>query len=195
HRNTLQQFMVSAWAPVVPRALHRLDANTTGVVAFATTRHFAKLMQRQFLEGTVEKCYLARIKGHPKEDQFSCDAAISAAPGAHGRREIAGDDSLAAHTRFRVIQRRDDGSSLLEVTPITGRTNQIRLHLEYLGHPIIGDPVYSGHLVAAHTLDTESPPLCLHAWKLAIHHPLSGARMEFVSTPPDWAAGGLSGAD
>jgi RluA family pseudouridine synthase len=189
HRNTLQHFMNHACAPLVPRAAHRLDANTTGVAAFATTRHFCKLLQRQFAEGTVEKTYLVRVHGHPLDDHFSCDAPISTEPGETGTRRIQEDGGQGALTRFRVIQRHDDGSALLEAIPATGRTNQIRLHLQHLGHPVVGDPAYSDRSSGIQTLDPSSPPLCLHAWKLALRHPLGGREMVFESPVPAWAAG------
>ena len=179
HRNTLQHFMNLACAPLVPRAAHRLDANTTGVVAFSTTRHFCKLLQRQFAEGTVQKTYLARVHGHPVDDSFSCDAPISSVPGEAGTRCIAEDGGQEALTHFRVLERCGDGTSLLEATPVTGRTNQIRIHLRHLGHPVCGDPIYTAEPRGIQTLDPAAPPLCLHAWKLTIRHPLHGHEMTF----------------
>ena len=196
HRNTLQHFMNTACAPMVPRAVHRLDANTTGVVVFATTRHFCKLLQRQFIEGGVEKTYLARIHGHPEDDVFSCDAAISAGPGESGTRHIDSRDGLQALTRFRVIERCVDGTSLLEATPVTGRTNQIRLHLSHLGHPVIGDPSYSSSPAETMTLDLADPPMCLHAWKLMLRNPLGGRPLAIEAPAPEWvrtAAAAFSG--
>ncbi len=187
HRNTLQHFMNLACAPLVPRAAHRIDANTTGVVAFATTRHFCKLLQRQFVEGTVKKTYLVRVHGHPQDDIFSCDAPISADPGETGTRRIQEDGGQGALTRFRVIERSDDGSALLEAVPVTGRTNQIRLHLQHLGHPVVGDPTYATEPSAIQTLDPAAPPLCLHAWKLKLRHPLGGHDMTFEAPAPAWA--------
>ena len=186
HRNTLQHLMNLACAPLVPRAAHRLDANTTGVVAFATTRHFCKLLQRQFVEGTVEKFYLVLVHGHLKDDAFSCAAAISEEPGECGTRRIDEANGLPALTSFRVVERRDNGTSLLEACPVTGRTNQIRLHLQHLGHPVVGDPTYTANPAGPQTLDPSSPPLCLHAWKLTLRHPLSGQTMTFEAPPPAW---------
>jgi RluA family pseudouridine synthase len=187
HRNTLQHFMNLACAPLVPRAAHRLDANTTGVVAFATTRHFCKLLQRQFSEGSVEKNYLVRVHGQPLQDEFSCDAPISTQPGETGTRCVDEQDGQTALTHFRVMARHTDGTSLLEARPITGRTNQIRLHLSHLGHPVLGDPTYGADPESIQTLDPTSPPLCLHAWKLTLRHPLSGREMTFEASAPAWA--------
>ncbi|HSP41810.1 MAG TPA: pseudouridine synthase, partial [Luteolibacter sp.] len=110
---------------------------------------------------------------------FSCDAPVSAEPGEAGTRRIAEHDGLEALTHFRVIERSGDGTALLEAVPVTGRTNQIRLHLHHLGHPVVGDPAYTSAPCGIQTLDPCAPPLCLHAWKLTLSHPLGGHEMTF----------------
>ncbi|MCU0752765.1 MAG: sulfurtransferase [Akkermansiaceae bacterium] len=189
HRNTLQNFLNLACAPFPPRAVHRLDANTTGVVLFARTRHFCRLMQRQFTDGVVEKRYLAAVSGHPASDVFACDAPVSAENGAMGTRRIDQENGLPARTEFTVMERRADGTSLLEARLFTGRTHQIRLHLSHLGHPVLGDPSYpaDGRPGPAQTLDPDAAPLQLHAWKLAVRHPRSGNLMEFEAAPQAWS--------
>ena len=94
-----------------------------------------------------------------------------------GRREVA-DDGLPSRTEFRVMQRFADQTSLLEARPLTGRTNQIRLHLAHLGFPVCGDPTYGvpEDSEPAQTLHPDDPPLCLHAWKIRFRHPLDGKR-------------------
>jgi RluA family pseudouridine synthase len=187
-RNTLQYFLNLALHPLMPRSIHRLDANTTGVVAFAKTRHFARLVQPQFECGEIEKVYLAHVQGHPQVDEFACDAPVSAEAGKLGGREIA-EDGQAAHTEFRVLRRAADGTALVEARPLTGRTNQIRLHLRHLGHPITGDATYpaEGGTGDTQTLPVDAPPLCLHAWKLSLKHPLDGRTMTFEAPRPSWA--------
>jgi UPF0176 protein len=189
NKNTLQYFLAQAFAPQRPRPAHRLDANTTGVVVWSRTRHFARLLQPQFEAGKVSKTYLVRALGHPAEEEFSCRAPISTEPGAIGSRRVDESEGLAARTDFRVLRRDPDGTALLEARPLTGRTNQIRIHLWQLGFPVCGDPAYlaDGILGKTMTLAPSDPPLCLHSWKLSLQHPLTGAPVAWESPPPDWA--------
>lgn len=190
NRNTLQFLLNAAYAPVKPRPAHRLDANTTGVVVCARTRHFAGILQRQFERGEVRKTYLVEVHGHPAEDDFVCDAPVSSGPGELGSRAIDGENGLKARTEFRVLHRSPEGTALLEARPLTGRTNQIRVHLWHLGHAVCGDPAYlsGGVLGETMTLPVGAPPLRLHAFRLEFLHPGSGQPVRFEAPLPDWAA-------
>ena len=192
NRHTLQWMLNALYHPQKPRHAHRLDANTTGLVVCARTRHFAGLLQQgQFAQGGVEKVYLARAQGHPKEDSFVCEAPISEEPGQVGSREVDEAEGQDARTAFKVLRRDADGTSLLEVKPVTGRSNQIRIHLWHLGYPIVGDQAYlpNQQIGDKQTLDMQDAPLCLHAWKLAFNHPRSKERMSFETAMPAWSAG------
>jgi RluA family pseudouridine synthase len=189
NKNTLQFFLAAAFAPQHPRPAHRLDAATTGVMVWTRTRHFAKLIQPQFERGSVEKRYLACIHGHPAADTFRCEAPISPEPGPVGSRSIARDVGLRAMTEFRLIERRPDGTSLVEAIPRTGRTNQIRVHLWQLGTPVVGDCAYLPDQERGRTLTQtpDQPPLCLHASSLTFNHPLTRQSVTFSAPPPAWA--------
>jgi UPF0176 protein len=189
NRNTLQHILSEVYHPEKPKQAHRLDANTTGVVLLTRTRHFASLLQPQFARGEVEKIYLVRVQGQPVEDAFTCDAAIRAEPGEAGTREIDLEAGLPSRTDFRVLERHVDGTALLEARPLTGRTNQIRVHLWHLGFPVCGDAVYlaGNKLGETQTLAPEAPPLCLHSWKVRFIHPLTRERVEFTAPAPAWA--------
>jgi UPF0176 protein len=188
HRNTLQYLLNLVYHPQKPRPAHRLDANTTGLVLVTRTRHFAARLQPQFANGQVKKLYLARVYGHPATDTFRCEAAISAIPADHGTREVDLEEGLAAITEFRVLARDSDGTALLEARPLTGRTNQIRVHLWHLGWPICGDPVYrpEGKSATTQTLPPEAPPMCLHAWQIEFFHPLDNLPQKFIAPEPAW---------
>jgi UPF0176 protein len=190
YRNTLQHVLETIYAPQKPRPSHRLDANTTGVVVVARTRHFAGQIQPQFARAEVEKIYLVRVQGHPATDELSCAAPISSDAGKLGSRTVDPESGLPALTRFRVRERAADGTSLLEARPETGRTNQIRIHLAYLGFPVLGDPAYllGKTLGGTQTLGIDDPPLCLHAWRISFRHPLDQHRVTFTAPPPTWAS-------
>jgi UPF0176 protein len=190
YRNTLQHVLDTIYAPQKPRPSHRLDANTTGVVVVARTRHFAGQIQPQFARSEVEKVYLVRVQGHPLAEEFVCDAPISNDPGKLGSRTVDQDSGSPARTEFRVRERGADGTALLEARPITGRTNQIRIHLAHLGFPVCGDPAYlmGNTLGETQTLDVGAPPLCLHAWRISFRHPLDQQSVTFTAPPPMWAS-------
>ncbi|VTT96842.1 rhodanese superfamily protein : Pseudouridine synthase, RluA family OS=Pedosphaera parvula (strain Ellin514) GN=Cflav_PD3454 PE=3 SV=1: Rhodanese: PseudoU_synth_2 [Gemmataceae bacterium] len=188
HRNTLQWFLREAYAPQMPRPAHRLDANTSGVAVFTRTAAIARLVQPQFERGEVRKEYLARVTGHPPENVFRCDAPIAATAGHLGARVIDAAGAAAA-TEFEVVARYRDGTALLRVTPLTGRTNQIRVHLWHLGFTIVGDPMYraGGHLGDVQTLGVGESPMNLHARRLTFAHPLDGRPVAYEAPLPAWA--------
>ena len=187
--NSLQSLLQKVYHPQKPRPAHRLDANTTGIVVFSRTRHFAKLLQPQFERGEVEKTYLVRVLGHPAGTHFFCDAPISTSPVDGGGRIVDLIHGMPSRTEFRVREHLSDGTTILEAMPLTGRTNQIRVHLWHMGTPVVGDPLYQADqkLTSRQTLSVDDPPLNLHAWKLAFTHPLSHQRITFESDFPGWA--------
>ncbi len=189
NRNTLTAILAEVYLPYNPRPVHRLDANTSGIVLFARTRHFARQLQKQFERGDIEKRYLARVQGHPVQDQFRADAPISDEVGDLGSYRVDWEHGKPASTELRVLERFPDGTSLLQATPITGRTNQIRIHLWDWGHSIIGDPTYlPGQVLGdTQTVSPAAPPLNLLAWRLSFVHPQSRERVTFEAERPAWA--------
>ncbi|MEO1972932.1 MAG: sulfurtransferase [Pirellulaceae bacterium] len=188
NRNTLIYWLNHVYAPQVIRVAHRLDANTSGVMLLTRQRWVASQVQPIFARGEVAKTYLARVSGVPQQNQFAVEAPISREPDAGGFRRID-ENGLPARTEFTVLKRLDDGTSLLRVVPKTGRTNQIRLHCWHIGTPIIGDNAYlEGHQFGTRqTLLPSEPPMCLHAWKLGLRHPVTNDDREWVAPPPAWA--------
>jgi len=187
-RNTLQHALDTVYRPQKLRPAHRLDANTTGLVIAARNYHFAGRLQKQFAGGQVEKTYLVRVHGHPAQDEFRCDAPIGKEPSASGLREVDEQNGGEATTLFKVLERSHDGTSLLEARPLTGRTNQIRIHCATLCFAIVGDAAYHlGDAAPRLTKEIDEPPLCLHAWQISFTHPASGERVSFTAPPPDWA--------
>ena len=187
--NTLQHILNAVYYPQEPHPAHRLDANTTGLVLVARTRPFAAQLQSQFAQGRVEKTYLVRVPGQMPADDFHCDAPISAGSGEGCSRTTDLKNGLAARTEFRVLRRLPDGTNLLEARPLTGRTNQIRVHLWHLGFPVCGDSIYLPGQKLGHTqtLAVGEPPLCLHAARVRFLHSLSLEQVEFNAPLPAWA--------
>ncbi len=187
-RNTLQHALEIVYRPQKLRPAHRLDANTTGLVIAARSNHFAGRLQKAFAEGQVSKTYLVRVHGHPAQDEFACDAPIGRESRAAGTREVDAQNGDAATTLFKVLERSADGTSLIETCPLTGRTNQIRIHCAHLGFAVVGDEAYrEGEDVPRLTKDVGEAPLCLHAWKISFTHPASGELVTFTAPAPNWA--------
>jgi len=188
NRNTLRYFMHQAFYPLKPRHAHRLDANTTGVVVFSKTRRIASQLQPQFQRGEVCKEYITRVCGDPPRDHFFCSDAIGTDPQAAGARTID-PAGVAAHTEFEIVRREGPASALVRARPVTGRTNQIRLHLWHLGFPVQGDPLYlpDRALGGIQTLAVDDPSMCLHAFRITFEHPLTQQEVIFEAPLPGWA--------
>lgn len=198
NRNTLTWILGNAYNNEKLRAVHRLDANTTGVVLLCRRQRAAKLINQQFAAQSVEKQYLALVHGHPNWDSQTCSDAISQQPDASGIRTIDSVAGWPAETHVSVLQRKPDGTTLVDVRPTTGRTNQIRIHLWNLGHSIVGDPLYladrrtsyqdtNQNQQTAGTLAVDASPMCLHALQLTIVHPTTGEMQQFSAAAPKWA--------
>jgi 23S rRNA pseudouridine1911/1915/1917 synthase len=158
---------------VRPGLVHRLDRATSGLLAVAKTQTALSRLSQHFQRRLVEKRYLAVVHGVVRDDYLVIDAPIGHEPEAQPKWS-AMEGGKPAETRLRVIERRD-GLTFVELEPVTGRTNQLRIHCSHVGHPVVGDEWYA----------TEAfPRLCLHAARLAFHHPASNEWMSFESPLP-----------
>ncbi|MGB7922222.1 MAG: RluA family pseudouridine synthase [Pyrinomonadaceae bacterium] len=158
---------------VRPGITHRLDRATSGLMVIAKHQRALSILSRHFHHRLVEKRYLALLHGRVVEDNCLISAPIGRDPEAQPKWGVM-ESGKPAETRLRVLERRD-GLTLVELEPITGRTNQLRIHCAHLGHAIIGDELRS---------PATSTRLCLHAARLAFHHPANGDWMEFNSPLP-----------
>jgi 23S rRNA pseudouridine1911/1915/1917 synthase len=166
-----------------PRAyagvLHRLDRDTSGALAVALSRAAHREGRALFASHEFERWYLAVVRGVPRHPSGRIDAAISDEY-VSGRRRIVDDErgGLAAVTHYRVRTAYRD-AALLEVRLETGRQHQIRLHLQRLGHPLIGERVYTRD-----GRGTRAPRQMLHAWRLRFRHPLSSRTVSCEAPMP-----------
>ena len=169
-----------------PGLVHRLDRATSGLLVVAKTQRALSILTRHFHQRLVEKRYLALLAGTVAPDECAISAPVGRDEGALAQPFWRVTESgRAAETRLRVLERRG-GVTLVELEPVTGRTNQLRIHCAHIGHPVVGDAWYGGAgALASH--DGGAPParLCLHAARLAFHHPAGGRRVEFASPPPE----------
>lgn len=123
------------------RFVHRLDADTTGILLFAKSLGAVKTYGELFESRKMEKAYLAVVHGRPKQTEWTCRLKLGPDPKRHGRMKVDPHNGKAAETTFRVLEARDD-TSLIEARPFTGRTHQIRVHLAEAGYPVVGDELY-----------------------------------------------------
>jgi 23S rRNA pseudouridine1911/1915/1917 synthase len=167
-----------------PGIVHRLDKGTSGLMVIARRDDAHRHLSGQFKDRTVEKRYLALVKGEPKEEDGNISVSVGRHPRERKRMAASPRKGRQAETEYRIIER-FEGFSLLEVRPLTGRTHQVRVHLAYIGHPLVGDEVYGGKTASEKRFSRKISDLgrpALHAGKLSFTHPASGDRLEF-STP------------
>jgi 23S rRNA pseudouridine1911/1915/1917 synthase len=163
------------------RFVHRLDAETTGIILFAKSQGALRAYSELFETHNVEKHYLAVAHGVPKQPAWRCDFAIVPDPAQKGRMKVVRQggrerphsrdlpDAKEAETHFRVLNTSAD-RALIEARPVTGRTHQIRVHLAAAGHPVLGDSLYGPDESAA---SKGRQRLALRAFKLAYRDPFT----------------------
>lgn len=154
--------------------VHRLDQATSGLVVFAKSREVQSGLRLQFENREVSKTYLALLDGTPVEEKGTIDLPLRAALDDRPRQVVDFEHGKNAVTRYHVLENRGD-KTLVEFTPLTGRTHQLRVHASHpqgLNCPIVGDMLYG----------TSAHRLCLHAKSLCFTHPVTGKAMSFTST-------------
>ncbi len=181
NRNSLSALLANAFPHERLWPVHRLDADTCGLVVVAKSLPAARALAAQFEAREVKKVYLARVRGRPASAHFDCTLPLQ---GQGGKRQAqAGEGSRSACTSFSVLATLGE-ETLLLAAPDSGRTNQIRVHLAALGLPIVGDESYGGE----DAFTSGRSQLCLHAFRLAFAHPETQALVHFEDAVPAWAA-------
>jgi 23S rRNA pseudouridine1911/1915/1917 synthase len=160
--------------------VHRLDANTTGVMVVAKSERAYSLLKQAFRDRTVDKRYHALVQGHPDPVRGTVDAPIGRHPSGDGRFAVVADGRPSV-THYDILEA-FRAASLLDVRLETGRTHQIRVHMAAIRHPVAGDRLYGADPVLAARLGLSRQ--WLHAVRLGFAHPADGRPVEFTSDYP-----------
>jgi 23S rRNA pseudouridine1911/1915/1917 synthase len=191
YTNTLANGVVHYWRMKGQRyrfrPVHRLDQETSGVLAIAKNPYAHQSISEQMQEGTVQKLYLAAVYGTLTKDHGTIDAPIDRSEENRHIRVVT-PSGYRSVTHYRVVSRYRQ-ATLAELRLETGRTHQIRVHMQHIGHPLIGDKMY---LPVPASIETELyralPNLdrhALHAYKLGFRHPVDQRELEFVAELPE----------
>lgn len=160
-----------------PGIVHRIDADTTGLLMVAKNDKSHEILARELQEKQTTRKYVALVWGVIKEDTATIDAPIGRDPNDRKKQAVVAVNSKDAVTHLKVLERYKN-ATLIELQLETGRTHQIRVHMAYIGHPVVNDPVYSKRKLIDETGQ------CLHAKTIGFLHPTTGKYMEFTSNPP-----------
>ncbi|GGF85023.1 bifunctional tRNA pseudouridine(32) synthase/23S rRNA pseudouridine(746) synthase RluA [Alteromonas lipolytica] len=176
HRDSL----IARLQRVFPQAriVHRLDMATSGVMVVAQHKDSHRQLSRQFELRQTAKRYYARVAGTPEKTAGSIDLPLICDWPNRPKQKVDFDAGKPALTHYQVVQQLPT-EALIALTPVTGRSHQLRVHMLALGHPILGDRLYGSPTVIA-----SAPRLQLHAQSLCFTHPVSGDRLNFSAPLP-----------
>lgn len=161
-----------------PGIVHRIDAYTTGLLVVAKNNEAHEFLAKQLEEKTITRKYIALVWGVITSDTGTIDAPIGRDSKDRKKQAVTAVNSKKAITHFKVLKR-FKRATLLELKLETGRTHQIRVHMEYIGHPVVNDPVYG------HRKLIDNSGQCLHAKELGFIHPTTKEYMHFTSELPE----------
>ena len=160
-----------------PGIVHRLDKDTSGLLMIAKNDQAHESLSGQLRERTMDKRYLAVVDGEMKEPSGRIEQPV--ARSKKDRKKMAIDPEGRYALTEWTLKENLRGAALLEVHILTGRTHQIRVHMQSIHHPVAGDPIYGMKN------GVKAPRLMLHAWRLSFTHPRTGERLSFCAEPPE----------
>jgi 23S rRNA pseudouridine1911/1915/1917 synthase len=172
------QIIEMNYAPKRRGIVHRLDKDTSGLILVAKNSIAMTRLTAQFQHRTVEKTYIALLERMPKTSTGRIEVPIARDP-VRRKKMAVSREGRPAVTEFTVVERFNDGRVLVRVKPLTGRTHQIRVHMAFIGCPIVGDDLYGYR--KQRLLDRQF----LHASRLCFDHPRTGERLCFEVPLPD----------
>ena len=157
--------------------VHRLDCDTSGVIIFARTKQAQGFLGQEFEQRRAEKTYVARLMGRLTPDSGTVDLPLGSDWDYRPRQKVDPVQGRPAVTDWQVLDR-TDSETRVRLTPHTGRSHQLRVHMLALGHPILGDQIYAPETLRNHSR------LMLHAETLSLHHPSTKDRVTFAAPVP-----------
>ncbi len=166
---------------ISPFMVHRLDKDTTGAIIFAKNEKSKVSLSKQFQKRTINKTYIAAVTGAVLEDNGRIEAPLGRSLANRKIIEVGPLAKKMAITEFKVLSRSRD-MSLLQVHIITGRTHQIRSHMKYIGHPVLGDVAYGG---SDHIGDMKFTRQMLHSYRIIFTHPVTSKQMDLIAPLPE----------
>lgn len=162
-----------------PGIVHRIDKDTSGILVIAKTDIAHRFLGAKFAEHDIDREYIALVRGVVSENGARIDAPIGRHPTDRKKMAVNTRNGKNAVTHF-TVEKRYRKATLIKAKLETGRTHQIRVHLSYIGHPVIGDEVYGG-IKKGHSIKGQA----LHAGRLGFEHPSTGEKMIFEAEPPE----------
>lgn len=172
HRDCLEHRLRQAFPETL--LVHRLDMDTSGIMVFALNSKAQRNLGLQFERRHVHKTYIARVWGRMKSDHGVVDLPLTADWPKRPLQKVCYENGRPARTNWRVIKRADT-ETRVQLSPETGRSHQLRVHMKEIGHHIVGDRFYG---------NGETGRLMLHSQSLSLVHPANGTRVEFTATCP-----------
>lgn len=180
----LEEHYDSLWSRLVAiyldiQVVHRLDMDTSGLMLLAKHKEAERSLKKQFQYRLTHKVYYARVWGHPTHDHGEVDLPLICDWPNRPRQKVCFEDGKPSQTLYQVAKR-EESTSIVRLLPVTGRSHQLRVHMQALGHPIVGDEFYS----EGEAFDF-SNRLELHAAELSFYHPQSEV-LQSVFVPCDF---------
>ena len=177
HKDSLALRILRVWPEAC--VVHRLDMATSGIIILALRKSAQSHMGRQFQKKVIDKTYFARVEGIIKEDSGLIDLPLRCDWENRPRQIVDFEQGKSSQTEWQVVKR-EKQTTLVKLTPLTGRTHQLRVHMQQIGHSIVGDEFYATEL--GKKLSPQR--LALHAASITLTHPTTERRITFECAAP-----------
>jgi len=177
HKDSLTTRILRVWPEAC--VVHRLDMATSGIIILALRKSAQSHMGRQFQQKVIDKTYFARVEGIVKKNEGLIDLPLRCDWENRPRQIVDFEQGKSSQTQWEVVKR-EKQTTLVKLTPLTGRTHQLRVHMQQIGHSIVGDEFYASEFGKKISPDR----LALHAASITLTHPSTEERITFACTAP-----------